>query len=78
MHTDCTILGDKGSLIVDYKRDLFSSSQIRLEVSMRRNQHGYKPLAYIFRKSRKRIEALFSQLYDLFLIRRIENHEYRY
>jgi len=70
MYQNCTILGDKGYLSVDYQRDLFSSSQIRLEVPMRRNQHGYKPQAYIFRKSRKRIETLFSQLCDQFMIRR--------
>lgn len=37
---------------------------------MRRNQKSYKPQAYIFRKSRKRIETLFSQLCDQFMIRR--------
>ena len=70
MYADCTILADKGYLSIDYQRDLFSSNQIRLEVPMRRNQHGYKPPAYIFRKSRKRIETLFSQLCDQFMIRR--------
>ena len=34
------------------------------------NQKNYKPQAYVFRKSRKRIETLFSQLCDQFLIRR--------
>jgi len=70
MYQNCTILGDKGYLSVDYHRDLFSSNQIRLEVPMRKNQHGYKPQAYIFRKARKRIETLFSQLCDQFMIRR--------
>jgi len=70
MYGNCTILGDKGYLSIDYQRDLFSSNQIRLEVPMRRNQHEYKPQAYIFRKSRKRIETLFSQLCDQFMIRR--------
>ncbi len=37
---------------------------------MRDNQHHYKKQAYIFRKSRKRIETLFSQLCDQFMIRR--------
>lgn len=37
---------------------------------MRRNQKDYKPQDYIFRKSRKRIETLFSQLCDQFMIRR--------
>ena len=42
MYSDCTILGDKGYLSVDYQRDLFSHKQIRLEVPMRRNQKNYK------------------------------------
>lgn len=70
MYADCTILGDKGYLSIDYQRDLFSSNQIRLEVPMRRNQKDYKPQAFIFRKARKRIETLFSQLCDQFMIRR--------
>lgn len=37
---------------------------------MRKNQHDYKKQLYIFRKSRKRIETLFSQLCDHFMIRR--------
>lgn len=70
MYKDCMVLADKGYLSIDYQRDLFSSNQIRLEIPMRRNQHGYKPQAYIFRKLRKRIETLFSQLCDQFMIRR--------
>lgn len=64
MYRNCTILGHKGYLSIDYQQDLFSSNKIRLEVPMHRNQHGYKSRAYIFRKSRKRIETLFSQLCD--------------
>lgn len=37
---------------------------------MRKNQKDYKPQASTFRKSRRRIETLFSQLYDQFMIRR--------
>jgi len=37
---------------------------------MRINQENYKRQPYIFRKSRKRIETLFSQLCDQFMIRR--------
>jgi hypothetical protein len=70
MYTDCTILGDKGYLSIDYQQDLFSSNQIILEVPMRKNQKEYKPQAFISRKSRKRIETLFSQLCDQFMIRR--------
>jgi len=70
MYKDCTILGDKGYLSIDYQRDLFEANQIKLEVPMRKNQHDYKPQAYSFRKARKRIETLFSQLCDQFMIRR--------
>lgn len=69
MYSDCTIIGDKGYLNVDYQRDLFSSNQIKLEVPMRINQKDYKPQTYLFRKTRKRIETLFSQLCDQFMIR---------
>ncbi len=67
---DCVILGDKGYLSADYQLDLFESKQIKLEVPMRKNQYNYKKQTYIFRKKRKRIETLFSQLCDQFMIRR--------
>lgn len=70
VYSNCTILGDKGYLSIDYQRDLFSSNQIKLEVPMRINQNNYQPQNYLFRKSRKRIETLFSQLCDQFMIRR--------
>jgi hypothetical protein len=37
---------------------------------MRHNQHDYKPFNPLLRKTRKRIETLFSQLCDQFMIRR--------
>jgi hypothetical protein len=67
---DCVILGDKGYLSVEYQLDLFESKQIKLEVPIRKNQQDYKQQSHIFRKSRKRIETLFSQLCDQFMIRR--------
>lgn len=69
-HSQCTILGDKGYLNAGYQLDLFTSNQIRLEVPMRKNQHEYRKQDFILRKSRKRIETLFSQLCDQFMIRR--------
>lgn len=69
-HHQCVIMGDKAYLSKEYQQDLFHSSQIRLEVPMRSNQHGYRKQSFIFRKSRKRIETLFSQLCDQFMIRR--------
>ena len=69
-HNKCVILADKAYLSKEYQMDLFHCGQIRLEVPMRSNQHGYKKQYFIFRKSRKRIETLFSQLCDQFMIRR--------
>jgi hypothetical protein len=69
-HNKCVILADKAYLSKEYQMDLFHSNQIRLEVPMRSNQYGYKKQHLIFRNSRKRIETLFSQLCDQFMIRR--------
>lgn len=68
--SECVILGDKGYLSAEHQLDLFESANIVLEAPMRTNQKGYKKQPYIFRKSRKRIETLFSQLCDQFMIRR--------
>lgn len=66
---DVTILGDKGYLSKRIQLDLFNYQNIKLEVPMRKNQKDYTPQPYILRKSRKRIETLFSQLCDQFKIR---------
>lgn len=47
---------------------MFESQNIRLETPKRKNQNDYREQPYIFRKSRKRIETLFSQLCDQFMI----------
>lgn len=67
---DCTILGDKGYLSATYQLNLFEQKRIKLAVPMRKNQLNYKKQPYVFRKARKRIETLFSQLCDQFMIRR--------
>lgn len=68
--SSCTMIADKGYLSADYQMDLFNSSRIRLEVPYRNNQKEKKPQPYVFRKTRKQIETLFSQLCDQFMIRR--------
>ena len=68
--SDCVLLGDRGYLSESIQLDLFQAVNIKLETPKRRNQKNYKLQPYIFRKSRKRIETLFSQLCDQFLIRR--------
>jgi len=67
--SDCVLLGDRGYLSESIQLDLFRTVNIKLENPMRMNQKQYKPQPYIFRKSRKRIETLFSQLCDQFRIR---------
>ncbi len=48
--------------------DLFETANIRLEVPSRCNQKEWKPTFPAFAKARKRIETLFSQLCDQFMI----------
>lgn len=67
--SDCVLLGDRGYLSETVQLDLFQTVNIKLETPKRTNQKNYKPQPYIFRKSRKRIETLFSQLCDQFRIR---------
>ena len=67
--SDCVLLGDRGYLSENIQLDLFQTVNIKLETPKRINQKDYRPQPYIFRKSRKRIETLFSQLCDQFKIR---------
>ncbi len=67
--SDSVLLGDRGYLSQSIQLDLFQTVNIKLETPKRANQKDYKPQPYIFRKSRKRIETLFSQLCDQFRIR---------
>lgn len=68
--SDCVLLGDKGYLSAEIQVNLFESVNIRLETPMRTNQKPFKPYPFHFKKARKRIETLFSQLCDQFMIRR--------
>lgn len=64
------LVGDKGYISEQYKENLFETRNIRLEVPMRTNQADYKEQGYVFRRCRKRIETLFSQLCDQFILTR--------
>ena len=68
--SDCVVLGDKGYLSSQIQLDLFETVNIKLETPARNNQKDGRPQPYIFRRFRKRIETLFSQLCDQFMIRR--------
>ena len=54
------MLREKGYLSVDYQLDLFNTSRIKLKTPVRKDQLNYKEQAYVFKKSRNRIETLFS------------------
>ena len=67
---NCTLLGDKGYLSSTQQLDLFSSCNIKLETPMRSNQNDYTLYPPVYKKVRKRIETLFSQLCDQFMLKR--------
>lgn len=66
----CYLIGDKGYLSHSIQLDLFETREIRLEVPMRKNQFNFRKMHWILSRTRKRIETLFSQLCDQFMIRR--------
>ena len=68
--TYCTLIGDKGYISEPIQLDLFNTRRIKLETPMRSNQHDKEPFPFIFKKSRKRIETLFSQLCDQHMLKR--------
>jgi hypothetical protein len=68
--SDAVLLGDKGYVGKEIQLDLFHTASIKLHTPMRINQNEYRRYPYVFRKSRKRLETLFSQLCDQFMIRR--------
>ena len=67
-YSNCTVIGDRGYISAQVQLDLFETANIRLEVPYRCNQKEWKPTFPAFAKARKRIETLFSQLCDQFMI----------
>jgi hypothetical protein len=67
---NCVLIGDKGYLSQDRQQDLFANNAIKLATPMRRNQVDFQPFNPALRRARKRIETLYSQLCDQFMIRR--------
>ena len=68
VYHDCNIFGDKGYLSAEVQLDLFETANIKLECPYRLNQKDWKPTFIPFAKARKRIETLFSQLNDQFMV----------
>ena len=67
---DCSIFGDRGYIGQEVQLNLFESVNIKLDCPYRLNQKDWKPQFIPFAKARKRIETLFSQLCDQFMIER--------
>ena len=67
---DCAILGDKGYLSAPVQLDLFETANIILDVPYRLNQKNWTQPTWAYKRFRKRIETVFSQLNDhLMMIR---------
>ena len=67
---DCMIMGDKGYLSASVQLDFFQTANITLDVPYRLNQKDWKPPTWPYKRFRKRIETVFSQLNDqLMMIR---------
>jgi len=66
----CTLLGDKAYLSDELQTELFENNAMLLHTPMRSNQKQYRKQPAVFRKVRKRIETIFSQLCDQFMMRK--------
>lgn len=67
-YSNCTVIGNRGYISAQVQVDLFETANIRLEVAYRTDLKEWKPTYPAFAKARKRIETLFSQLCDQFMI----------
>ena len=68
LYHDCSILGDRGYIGKEMQLDLFETANIKIECPYRLNQKDWKPIFIPFAKARKRIETVFSQLCDQFMM----------
>lgn len=62
LFNNCIITGDKGYISRQHQINLFETAGIQIEVPLRNNQTDQKPIIWILKKVRKRIETVFSQL----------------
>jgi hypothetical protein len=67
---NCILVADKGYFSGEYQLDLYTNCQVNLKTPSCSNQKDYKPFKPIYRKVRKRIEILFAQLCDQFMLKR--------
>ncbi len=67
---NCMMLGDKGYLSAEIQKNFFETVNIILEVPYRLNQKNWRPPSWAYKRFRKRIETLFSQLNDNLMMMR--------
>ena len=65
---DCSIFADRGYIGAEIQLDMFETANIKQECPYRLNRKNWKPTFAPFAKARKRVETLFSQLNDQFLV----------
>lgn len=65
---DYRMLGDKGYISSEVQKNLFEAANITLEVPYRLNQKNWPPPTWAYKRFRKRIETIFSQLNDILLM----------
>lgn len=68
LYHDCSIFGDRGYIGAEIQVDLFETANIKLECPYRLNQKNREPTFAPFAKVRKRVDTLFSQLSDQYLV----------
>jgi hypothetical protein len=68
LYHDCDIFGDRSYIGREIQLDLFETAKIRLECPHRLNLKDWEPQFISFAKTRKRIETVFSQLNDQFML----------
>lgn len=69
-YQDCMMPGDKGYLYAEVQQNLFETARISLEVPYRLNQKNWRSPSWAYKRFRKHIETVFSQLNDnLMMIR---------
>jgi len=68
--SNCIITGDRGYINRSLHEQLLENKNIRIEVPYRHNQKEKKKIDYAYKRIRKRIETVFSQLCDQFMIQR--------
>jgi hypothetical protein len=74
---DCQLIGDRAYRSQPLQMDLFRSHEINLTVPYRKNQRDFTPYPHELKIKRKRIETVFSQYCDQFMLKRNYAKSYR-